>query len=215
MVEREARQGSEGYTFPLMLIILAALAYGAGRLELTQSYRIKRDKEEELLFRGKEYMKAIRAFYAAAATEKRYPKSLPELVSDPRSKGRRFIRQLYNDPISGGAFNLIQAPDGTITGVVSASAGVPFRAVGFEKDLAETFEKAKTYADWRFDAKAKASANIAPGATAALAPPDANAALQGATPALPDGALPLPGGAPILPDSQPVLPPSLTGSRHE
>jgi hypothetical protein len=36
-----------------MLIIVAAMAFGATRLDLAQSYRSKRDKEAELLFRGR------------------------------------------------------------------------------------------------------------------------------------------------------------------
>ena len=153
-------RGQAGYTFPLMLVILAALAFGAGRLELSQSYRVKRDKEDELMFRGLEYLRAIRAFQAAPTIEKRYPRKLGELVSDPRMKGRRFIRQLYKDPITGRDFDLIMTPEGTISGVVSSSKGVPLRKVDFEKDL-EGFDKASSYAGWRFDAKAKKSAPLA------------------------------------------------------
>jgi hypothetical protein len=137
-----------------MLVILAAVSYGAGQLETSQSYRIKRDKEEELLFRGMEYIKAIRAFEAASATEKRFPRKLEELVSDPRSDGRRFIRQLYKDPITGKDFDVIMTKDGTISGVVSTGKGVPFRKVDFDKEL-EGFGKAASYAEWRFEAKRK------------------------------------------------------------
>ncbi|MGO9486996.1 MAG: hypothetical protein ACLPX9_20900 [Rhodomicrobium sp.] len=154
MSRRTRDRGSAGYTFPLMLVILVAFAYGAGRLEQTQSYRLKRDKEEELLFRGLEYQKAIRAFEAFGSTEKRYPRNLDELVSDPRSNGRRFIRQLYKDPITGRDFEPIVTPAGTISGVVSASRDIPLRKVGFDKEL-KGFDKAKSYNDWRFDAKAK------------------------------------------------------------
>jgi hypothetical protein len=139
-----------GYTFPFMLVILAALSYGAVQLEASQSYRLKHDKEEELLFRGMEYLKAIRAFEAENATEKRYPKKLEELVSDPRSNGRRFIRQLYKDPMTGQGFDVILTKDGTISGVVSRSRGVPFRKVDFDKEL-KGFDRAASYADWRFE----------------------------------------------------------------
>ena len=151
--------GSGGYTFPLMLVILTAIAFGAGRLELTQNYRVKRDKEEELLFRGLAYMKAIQAFYAADETEKRYPRKLEELISDPRAPGRRFIRQLYKDPITGGDFHSIQSPDGAIVGVVSASAASPFRRIGFDKAIAN-FAKARSYADWRFANNAQGAAGV-------------------------------------------------------
>ncbi len=151
--------GSGGYTFPLMLVILTAIAFGTARLELTQSYRVKRDKEEELLFRGLAYMKAIQAFHAAEATEKRYPRKLEELISDPRAPGRRFIRQLYKDPMTGGDFHSILAPEGTIVGVFSASTAIPFRKIDFDKGLA-AFDKAKSYADWRFTVKAQGAAPL-------------------------------------------------------
>ncbi len=161
MPVRTENHGSAGYTFPLMLVILAALAFGAGQLELTQSYRLKRDKEEELLFRGLEYLKAIRAFQAAGATEKRYPRNLSELVSDPRSQGPRFIRQLYKDPITARDFDPILTKEGTISGVVSSSKDIPFRKTDFDKEL-QGFDKAEDYSGWRFDAKTPAP-QAAPG----------------------------------------------------
>ena len=36
--------------------------------------------------------------------------------------------------------------------LLSSSKDVPFKKVDFEKEL-ENFEKAKTYADWKFEAK--------------------------------------------------------------
>ena len=176
-------RGQAGYTFPLMLVILAALAFGAGRLELSQSYRLKRDKEDELLFRGLEYLRAIRAFQAATATEKRYPRKLGELVSDTRAQGRRFIRQLYKDPMTGRDFDLIMTPEGTISGVVSSSKGIPLRKVDFDKDL-EGFEKASSYAGWRFDGKAKMPVPQAgrPGNLPRLGPSAAARSTPSATP---------------------------------
>ncbi len=165
--------GSGGYTFPLMLVVLTAIAFGTARLELTQSYRVKRDKEEELLFRGLAYMKAIQAFHAVDATEKRYPRKPEELISDPRAPGRRFIRQLYKDPMTGGDFHSILTPEGTIVGVVSAGTAIPFRKIDFDKGLAE-FDKAKSYADWRFTVKAQRAPALQNAAPASQGPqPDA------------------------------------------
>ncbi len=180
------RPASAGYTFPLMLVILAAFAYGAGRLERSQSYRLKRDKEEELLFRGLEYLRAIRAFQTASAAQKRYPRTLGELVSDPRTNGRRFIRQLYKDPITGRDFGLILTKDGTISGVVSSSKDIPLRMVDFDRDL-EGFDKASSYAGWRFDAKEHGPANPPPASLEAPAP---SAVSQPEQPSLPSPVAP-------------------------
>jgi type II secretory pathway pseudopilin PulG len=141
--------GSAGYTFPLMLVIVSAMAFAASRLELAVSYRLKRDKEEELLFRGRAYLKAIQAFYAQ---NQQYPRRLDELAGDRQSAKRQYIRQLYKDPMTGGDFKTILTPEGTVAGVVSSSTDTPFRKVEFEKAL-DGFDKAKTYADWRFTVK--------------------------------------------------------------
>ena len=147
---RKARPaGSPGYTFPLVLIIVAAMAFSAMRLDLAQSYRVKRDKEEELLFRGRAYKHAIRVFFTKNS---HYPRKLQELVNDHDSTKARFIRQLYKDPMTGDEFKLIVGPEGAITGVASSSRETPFKTADFDKDL-QDFDKAKTYADWKFDAK--------------------------------------------------------------
>ena len=142
---------SQGFTLPLMLIILIALAYSGMRLELNGSYLLRRDREEELLFRGRAYMNAIKSYYLAApGVAARYPAKLEELVADPRFRGRRHIRQLYDDPMTGGGFGLLRNESGGIVGVVSASAGAPFLKTGFDEDL-DGFDKAATYREWRFD----------------------------------------------------------------
>jgi hypothetical protein len=161
MPKMSGRTSSQaGYTFPLMLVILVAIAFGAGQLERSQSYRLRHENEEELLFRGLAYLKALKAFETASAAEKRFPRKLEELVSDPRMQGRRYIRQLYKDPMTGRDFDLILTAQGTISGVVSWSRGIPFRKVDFDKELHE-FDQAATYRDWRFDAKPKAAVQAA------------------------------------------------------
>ena len=149
VMRRTQPAGSPGYTFPLMLIIVAAMAFGATRLDLAQSYRSKRDKEAELLFRGLAYKRAIREFYSK---NNRYPRQLKELANDRDSSKRRFIRQVYKDPMTGGDFKFILGTEGGIIGVVSSSKDAPFKTFDFAKDL-EDFDKAKSYADWKFEAK--------------------------------------------------------------
>ncbi len=141
--------GSPAYTFPLILIIVAAMAFGALRLDLAQSYRTKRDKEAELLFRGLAYKRAIKEFYSK---NNRFPRRFKELADDRDFSKRRFIRQLYKDPMTGGDFKPILGSEGAIMGVVSSSKDSPFKKVDFGKEL-ENFDKAKTCAEWKFEAK--------------------------------------------------------------
>lgn len=71
---------------------------------------IQRDKEEELIFRGQEYGRALLRFKKAMG---RLPVELKELLErGPRNE--RFIRRLYKDPMSqDGEWNLLYlSPDG-------------------------------------------------------------------------------------------------------
>jgi type II secretory pathway pseudopilin PulG len=151
MVKRPAMSDSSGFTLPLALVVLLALAIVAGRIELASSYRAKRDNEEELIFRGLAYMQAIQDYYLADPIVQRrsYPKKLEELVSDPRFGNRRHIRQLYKDPMTGLEFMPILAPDGTIIGVASRGTGTPFKTSGFPPDL-PGFGRAEAYTGWEF-----------------------------------------------------------------
>ncbi len=143
--------GSRGYTFPIMLIIVTVLAFGAVRLEMSSRYKVRRDREQELLFRGRAYMSAIKNYYLAdpVAQRRHYPKSLDDLLSDSRFDGRAFIRQLYKDPMTGEDFKPVLAGDQSIIGVVSQGKDAPFQKTDFPKDLYD-FDKANTYEDWKF-----------------------------------------------------------------
>jgi type II secretory pathway pseudopilin PulG len=69
------------------------------------SYTIRRDREEETIFRGLQYAEGIRVFRQRFG---RYPASLEELMkTEPRS-----MRQLWNEPLTeDGEFGLvIEAP---------------------------------------------------------------------------------------------------------
>src|SRR5206468_3842694 len=67
--------------------------------------------EEELIFRGEEYARAIQKFYRKFGV---YPPSIDALV---QTNGLRFLRRVYKDPITGKDFRLISiSPDGTLIG---------------------------------------------------------------------------------------------------
>jgi type II secretory pathway pseudopilin PulG len=71
----------------------------------------RREREEELIFRGEQYARAIAAFHRQFG---RYPTSLKELLK--RTNGYRFLRHAYPDPMTrSGKWRLIHA---TATGVV-------------------------------------------------------------------------------------------------
>ncbi len=71
---------------------------------------IRRDKEEELIFRGQEYVKGLSNFRKDRG---RLPTDLKELIERGQSN-QRYMRKLYTDPMSpNGEWNyLYLSPDG-------------------------------------------------------------------------------------------------------
>jgi hypothetical protein len=53
---------------------------------------------------------------------------------------RRYLRKLYPDPITGGEWAIMKAPDGGVMGIHSTSSAVPLKVRG----------AAATYQDWKF-----------------------------------------------------------------
>jgi type II secretory pathway pseudopilin PulG len=72
----------------VILIVMATAAPAIGT-------QIKRDREDELMRRGKQYRRAIQLYYRKFG---RFPGSLDELKS---TNNIRFLRKKYTDPITG------------------------------------------------------------------------------------------------------------------
>lgn len=148
------RQG--GYTYALMLVavlVMGILAQGAVTLASTE---MQREREAELLFRGLAYQRAIRSYYLAgtrhAGGKQTLPRSLDDLLKDPRAQHLRHLRDLYPDPMaaSGDSWLLIRDGDGGIAGVASVSRAEPLRRANFPRGL-ERFAGAKSYSEWVFE----------------------------------------------------------------
>lgn len=136
------------------MILIAVVVTGIFA-EVATSYASRArqmDQEAELLFRGMAYRNAIKSYYESGRPVKTYPKTLEDLVRDPRSVYKSHLRMLYPDPMGTGKgeWRLVRAADGGITGVVSASTGAPIKTGNFPKELAR-FEGATSYADWVFE----------------------------------------------------------------
>lgn len=81
---------------------------------------IQREKEEELIFRGGQYVEAVRLF--VQKNPGRYPASFKELLE------KKFIRRLYKDPFAkDGQWNVILLPASPSS---SSPASVPASSLG-------------------------------------------------------------------------------------
>lgn len=145
-----ARMRGFGYIGLLILVAMMSVALaGAGEVWHTAQ---QREKEQELLFAGGQFRRAIAQYYAnTPGKARRYPLQLEELLKDPRHPGiRRYLRKIYLDPMTGKAeWGLVTGPGGEIYGVYSRSQDVPLKRAGFrlaEKD----FEGRTKYSEWVF-----------------------------------------------------------------
>jgi len=145
-----ARMRGFGYIGLLILVAMMSVALaGAGEVWHTAQ---QREKEQELLFAGGQFRRAIAQYYAnTPGKARRYPLQLEELLKDPRHPGvRRYLRKIYLDPMTGKAeWGLVTGPGGEIYGVYSRSQDAPLKRAGFrlaEKD----FEGRTKYSEWVF-----------------------------------------------------------------
>jgi type II secretory pathway pseudopilin PulG len=143
---------ARGFTYIGVLILVAMMGVAlaaAGEIWHTAS---KREKEQELLFVGDQFRRAIQQFHASTPGKaRRYPMHLEELLQDPRYPGtRRYLRKIYLDPMTGSAeWGLITGPAGEIFGVHSLSEETPLKQARFK--LADrNFEGRAKYSDWVF-----------------------------------------------------------------
>ncbi len=91
-----------GYTLVVCAVTVTVLSIAVATALPLWSAQIRRDREEELIFRGFQYAEAIRVFHKRYG---RYPSRLEELIEvRPRS-----IRRLWTDPMNegGGGWGLI------------------------------------------------------------------------------------------------------------
>ncbi|MEO8186402.1 MAG: type II secretion system protein [Burkholderiaceae bacterium] len=133
----------------LLLLVLAALgALMGGEVWATA---VQREQEEQLLFVGEQYRRAIENYWRATPGRvKTLPSSLAVLLEDDRfPMPVRHLRRLYRDPFDAEAdWGLVKIDNG-IAGVYSASSAIPLKRRGFSNRYAQ-FEDATAYKQWRF-----------------------------------------------------------------
>ncbi len=135
-----------GFSYVMVLAAVVIVGIVLEAAQLTTWRVLQADREAELLFRGRAYRNAIRDFYQANGA---FPRSLEDLLKDPRSASRKYIRELYVDPMRKGEWTLVRAGGG-IAGVASTSREEPLKQANFPTEF-EKFSGAKSYADWIFE----------------------------------------------------------------
>lgn len=150
-MESPTVNGKEGFTYLSVLFMITVMGLAAGAAGKYWSVEAQRDKEDELIFRGREIRAAIGRYYFESPGANSYPRSLEDLVKDPRYPvAKRYLRRVYPDPMTGEAsWEIIKAPDGGIMGLRSASEAEPIKKKGFPFEL-KGFEDRHSYGEWLF-----------------------------------------------------------------
>ena len=89
-----AQRNENGYIMLTLLLAMALMVIFAGVIVPSITFEIKRDREEEMIHRGVQYSRAIRAYYKKFG---RYPTKIEDLES---SNNMRFLRKRYKDPLN-------------------------------------------------------------------------------------------------------------------
>ncbi len=97
--ERPRRSADDGFIMAAMLVAIAVMMVAMTAALPVMSTAARREKEAELIFRGKQYSRAIGAYqrrYGGAS-----PPNIDELVT------QRFLRKKFKDPITDEDFVLV------------------------------------------------------------------------------------------------------------
>jgi type II secretory pathway pseudopilin PulG len=112
-------QREQGYALLLMMFFLALLVLSTVVAAPTVLSSIQREKEKEMVWRGKQYTRGIRMYYTKM---RRFPTSLEQLTKGENNI--RFMRQAYKDPMNPeGTWRLIYiGPNGQLIGSLNYQA---------------------------------------------------------------------------------------------
>ena len=118
---------------------------------------VQREKEEELFYRGDQIRRALEAYYLGTPGVSKYPSCgdestdcFKDLLGDPSSFKKRYLRKAYKDPITNSDWILIKTPEGRLRGVHSKSIKAPVKKGNFPEEY-KCFEQATSYTDWVFE----------------------------------------------------------------
>ena len=173
-----SRAIEKGFTFIGLLIVVAIMGIGLAAAGELWSTAVKREKEAQLLFVGDEFRRAIGSYYESSPGAKQFPQRLEDLLEDKRfPMVRRYLRQIYRDPMTNKReWGFVMSGD-RIVGVHSLSEEKPLKSGNFKSED-RAFESFTAYAAWQFTYQ-PASAGAQPSTQNAPAAPQPGAATAG------------------------------------
>lgn len=112
---RRARSSEDGYALMMVIFFTALMLIGAMAVAPRILQEGKREKEKEMIWRGRQYVRGVKLYYRKMG---RFPTSVDDLTK-PKTGSLRFMRQAYKDPMNAedGSWRLIYVgPAGQLIG---------------------------------------------------------------------------------------------------
>jgi hypothetical protein len=122
-------RGQEGYALALVVFMLALAVIAVAAVAPDVITNGRREKEEEMIWRGKQYVRGIRLYvryYQTHGGTTRFPTSMEDLTKN--KVGIRFMRQAYKDPVNpvDGSWRMIYVgPNGQLIGSLKSRPLTP------------------------------------------------------------------------------------------
>jgi type II secretory pathway pseudopilin PulG len=137
-----------GFTYIGLLIAVVIMGVALSAVGVVWRTQAQREREQELLFIGHDFERAVGSYYKAGHA---YPQEIDDLLEDKRGpEPVHHLRRFYNDPMTGAQdWNIIRVNMLGITGIASSSKLAPIKTAGFNKDE-DAFKDATSYGDWQF-----------------------------------------------------------------
>jgi len=121
--------GQHGYALLMIMFAVAIMLVMVSAVTPNVLTEGKREKEEEMIWRGKQYVRGIKRYYRKLG---RFPTNLDDLTK-PKTGTLRFMRKAYKDPMNkdDGSWRLIYVgPAGQLIGSLKPAQTINFGAAG-------------------------------------------------------------------------------------
>jgi type II secretory pathway pseudopilin PulG len=107
-------KNEKGYTLAVVVVLTSVLLVGLSEAMINWQKAMQREREEELIFRGKQFIRAVDLW------QRKFPNTWPTTIDALlNTNNTRFLRKRWKDPITNSdEWRLIKMnPDGSISGL--------------------------------------------------------------------------------------------------
>ena len=142
----------QGLVLLTVLVFILVSTLASSSLVVVYKTQMQREKEDQLLFAGFQFRRAIGSYYNTVPPggARALPQSLEVLLNDHRFPTPiQHLRRIYADPFTGQADWHLIRESGGIVGVRSQSSQPVLKKRGFGQGNAHLEDK-ELYSDWTF-----------------------------------------------------------------